>query len=285
MPEFFVGIGAQKCASTWLYQILSDHPEVSLSATKELDFFSHWYNRGYQWYERHWTLTPSVLAFGEVSPSYFCEPGVPERIKSYNPKARILLSLRDPVDRAISNHLHEIRVGHLKGPDLSFEFGLRNNPMYLEQSRYGYHLSRWIRAFPIEQILILFMDDIETDPREVETRVQQFLGIATGHRSAALADRSNVGRLYRFHRINQARKAVRRIVKRLGLDPVWKQAQAAGLQKIYRRLNWRPTTEVMAPVSCETRDRLREQLVDDIRLLESISGRLLENWILGSAKS
>lgn len=285
MPEFFVGIGAQKCASTWLYQILSDHPEVALSATKELDFFSHWYNRGYQWYEQHWTLTPSVLAFGEVSPSYFCETAVPERLKRYNPNARILLSLRDPVDRAVSNHLHEIRLGHLKGPDLSFEFGLRNNPMYLEQSRYGYHLSRWLQSFPAEQILILFMDDIETAPREVETRVQQFLGVDTGHRSAALDRRPNVSHVYRFRRLENVHKGARRIVKKLGLDPLWKQAQSLGLQKVYRRLNRRPTSEVVAPIASDTKDRLREQLVDDIRLLESLSGRSLDNWIDGPARS
>ncbi len=285
MPEFFVGIGAQKCASTWLYQILSDHPEVALSATKELDFFSHWYNRGYQWYEQHWTLMPSVRVFGEVSPSYFCETAVPERLKRYNPNARILLSLRDPVDRAVSNHLHEIRLGHLKGPDLSFEFGLRNNPMYLEQSRYGYHLSRWLQSFPAEQILILFMDDIENDPREVEIRVQQFLGIDTGHRSAALDRRSNVSHVYRFRRLESARKSVRRIVKKLGLDPLWKQSRSLGFQEVYRRLNRRPTSEVVAPIASDTKNRLREQLVDDMRLLESLSGRSLDNWIYGSARS
>lgn len=285
MPEFFVGIGAQKCASTWLYQILSDHPEVALSATKELDFFSHWYNRGYQWYEGHWTLKPSIVAFGEVSPSYFCEPAVPERLKSYNPKARILLSLRDPVDRAVSNHLHEIRLGHLKGPDLSFDFGLRNNPMYLEQSRYGHHLSQWLRSFPPEQVLILFMDDIEIAPRDVETRVQQFLGIDTGHRSTALANRPNVSRVYRFGRLEKVHKGVRHIVKRLGLDPLWKQAQSVGLQNAYRRFNRLPTSEVVAPISIETKSRLRAQLVDDIRLLESLSGRSLENWLHGSVKS
>ena len=75
----FVGIGAQKCASTWIYQILSDHPDVSLSTKKEIDFFSYRYHHGSLWYEKHFPDKPGATATGEVSPSYFHEPAVPSR--------------------------------------------------------------------------------------------------------------------------------------------------------------------------------------------------------------
>src|SRR5512145_3457050 len=79
----YVGIGAQKCASTWLHRMLEAHPQVCVPAVKEVDFFSYRYDRGYQWYERRLTTGSDGTvrtARGEISPSYFCEPSVPERL-------------------------------------------------------------------------------------------------------------------------------------------------------------------------------------------------------------
>ena len=92
--NFVLGIGVQKCASTWLYDILLDHPQVALSEHKEIDFFSYHYGRGYQWYENHFRSESPQHFSGEISPSYFVEGLVPERLKLYAPDAKILVSLR-----------------------------------------------------------------------------------------------------------------------------------------------------------------------------------------------
>src|SRR3954453_17151561 len=160
----YVGIGAQKCASTWLHRILAEHPEIAVPADKEMDFFSYRYDHGNQWYERCFAVEGTARVRGEISPSYFCEPAVPERVARYMPDAKILLSLRDPVERALSNHRHEVREGHLTGSDLSFETGLANNPMYVEQGLYATHLKSWLRHFAQADILVVLMEDIETDP-------------------------------------------------------------------------------------------------------------------------
>src|SRR5450432_1780443 len=67
----YVGIGAQKCASTWLHSILAEHPEVAVPEVKEVDFFSYRYDYGYQWYERCFRSSKPARARGEISPSYF----------------------------------------------------------------------------------------------------------------------------------------------------------------------------------------------------------------------
>ncbi len=108
----FLGIGAQKSATTWLYDILSDHPDVCLSEQKELDFFSHYFDFGYQWYERQFPVHGAECIAGEVSPSYFHSPAVPERVHAYAPDIKLILLLREPVQRAISNHKHEVRIDH-----------------------------------------------------------------------------------------------------------------------------------------------------------------------------
>lgn len=160
----FIGLGAQKCASSWIHRVLGDHPEIFASEPKELDFFSHHYNRGYSWYEHCFEPGAGARARGEISPSYFCDPLAPTRVRDYDPALKLVLALRDPVSRAFSNHLHEIRKGFYHCPDLRFESGLARNPMYVFQSRYGSHLEAWTRAFPLSRILILVQEEIHTDP-------------------------------------------------------------------------------------------------------------------------
>ena len=189
MKPSFVGIGAQKCASTWLYDILADHPSVALGDDKELDFFSNYFDRGYQWYEERLADDATKLT-GEVSPSYFHGVDVPARIFDYDPTMRLILFLRDPIERAMSNHKHEIRIGHLAGDDLSFERGLENNPSYIEQGLYGSHLARWLEFFPRQQIHIVSFDSVITDGAKVAKGIYEFLEIETGHVSVALEKKS-----------------------------------------------------------------------------------------------
>lgn len=280
--DLFIGIGAQKCASTWLYDILRDHPQVVLSRSKELDFFSYHYGRGYQWYRSQFPALSSSTLAGEISPSYFVSKDAPDRVRAFDPQARILVSLRDPVERAISNHRHEVRLGSFTGSDLSFEAGLANNPMYLEQSRYGTHLRRWQQCFPEAQILILLQEDIEADPVSVAKQVYSFLDVDTEHVSSFLHVRSNESHLYRSRFVESTRKGLRNTARSLGMDGVWRAAQRAGLQRLYRQFNRRPPTLAIPPVSEPTRAYLRDLLAEEVRCVEDILGRPLPHWRLGA---
>lgn len=276
--NWFLGIGGQKCASTWLYDILCDHPQVRLSKCKELDFFSYHYERGYQWYERHFKLNSTGYLFGEISPSYLIAADVPQRVHAYMPEAKILVALRDPVERAISNHRHEVRIGSFDGLDLSFEAGLKNNPSYVDQSRYGTHLQRWLKYFAPSALLIVFQEDIIDDPIRVAQQVYRFLEVDPAHVSNALEGRSNESHVYRFDGLERARRAARGVVRLLGVDGLWRAAQTTGMQKLYRRLNRRPPGAKIPPVSVETRRHLRQLLEDEIRVVEEITGRALPHW-------
>jgi hypothetical protein len=274
----FLGIGAQKCASTWLYDILLDHPQLSLSVPKELDFFSYHYDHGFQWYERHFSVRTGTHAIGEISPSYFHEPAVPARVKSYAPGIKILVSLRDPVHRAISNHKHEVRIGHFKGQDLSFEVGLANNPMYIEQGLYATHLSRWLEHFSPNQMLMIFLEDIRADHAGVARRVYEFLGVGPEHRSAGLEKRSNASHIHRFSGLEKLRKALRLTACKAGLEKPWNAARHLGLQRLYNKLNRLPSETVIPPVSEVTIRALRMRFKDEIRRLEQLSDRSLAHW-------
>jgi len=276
--QLFLGIGVQKCATTWLYDILIDHPDLTLSKQKEVDFFSYHFGRGFQWYERQFPPSALDQLIGEISPSYFIDANVPERLHAYAPGVKLLVSLRDPIERAMSNHRHEVRLGNFCGDDLSFTAGLANNPLYVEQSRYGKHLQRWLQHFPASQLLILFQEDIDREPTAVARQVYEFLGIYTDHVSTAVQGRSNESHVYRYRFIERVRKASRNAARTLRVDGLWRAAQHMGLQSLYRRLNRRPPEAQIPRVSAAQRQQLRLLLEDDIGLVEKITGRQLPYW-------
>jgi Sulfotransferase domain len=260
----FLGIGAQKCATTWVYRVLQDHPQVAVSEPKELDFFSAAYDRGRQWYEGHFARGPAKAA-GEISPSYFHDPLAPARAQAYNPDFRIVLMVRDPIARAYSNHLHEVRIGQYRGPDLSFEAGLANNPMYVEQSRYGRHFRNWLAHFPQEHILVLIQEEIESDPVTQARRLYEFLGLDVAHQSAFLFRRANPSSEEKLKGLNAALRRLGGLARRIGAHRIVNLIRRNPLVEGLRSANQRPLDQVIPAMSEATRQALLNLLREDTR--------------------
>lgn len=275
----FIGIGAQKCASTWIYDILSDHPQVALSSLKEVDFFSYKYDHGVQWYEHNFSEQyAGQPVVGEISPSYFHEPAVPERVLRHYPDIKLIVSLRHPVKRAISNHTHEIRTGHLTGEDLTFEKGLANNPTYVDQGMYAKHLQRWLDAFPREQVLVLVFEEVIADRVAAAKKIYDFLGIDQHHQSAFLDSRSNPGYVNRSKGLESFRKKARGFVKSIGLDFLWGLLAKLGLRKLYSGVNKVSSAEAIPSPLESTLANLNAEFSDDIAQLEELLARDLSVW-------
>jgi len=274
----FIGIGAQKCASTWLYEILADHPQALLAESKELDFFSYHYESGYQWYENHFPAQDGAPVRGEISPSYFHCPATPERVYEYNPDVQLILCLRNPVERALSNHKHEVRIGHLQGHDLSFENSLRNNPQYIDQGMYATHLTRWLRHFDRRQMLVILFDDVQSNPEAVARQVYTFLGIDPHHVSSVLNKASNPSYVNRSKFLEHLKNHVRSMVRKLHLGPIWRGIGDLGFRTLYRALNRAPSSSVIPPLEAATREFLDERFAPEIDQLEAILNRDLGCW-------
>lgn len=274
----FIGIGGQKCASSWIYRILEDHPQVAVSEPKELDFFSYYYDRGLQWYERHFSPGPSTRIAGEVSPSYLHHPDAPLRAQAYNPDMRIILALRDPVDRAWSNHLHEVRLGHFTGTDITFEAGLRNNPMYVEQSLYGKHLGRWLSVFGRDRVHVAFQEDIERDPAGEAVRLYRFLGVDETHVAQFLDRRANESYVPRNPGLERITRALGRAGRALGLGALVKAVRYNPLVDRFISRNRQHLREVVPPMREETREKLRAFFAEDERALSALLGIASLPW-------
>ena len=278
MKPTFIGLGAQKAASSWIYSVLKDHPQVCVSDPKELDFFSKFYEFGFQWYEGFFDDCGACVAAGEVSPSYLDSADAPLRAHSYNPDFRIIVSLRDPIERAFSNHLHEIREKRLTGGDTDFEAGLANNPMYIERGRYATHLQRWFDRFDRRQILVLFQEEIVRAPQEHASAIYRHLGLEDGYRTPfaeAQVNRSHVAR-------SQAREAMVRGVgsamRWLGGPHMVERVKQIGPVRKFRMANRVDVRDIVPPMAPETRAWMQKEFAEEVLLLARMLNRDSLPW-------
>jgi hypothetical protein len=196
LPDFLI-LGAQKAGTTALYAYLRWHPQVTGPSFKEVSFFDRHYARGERWYRAHLPIRRSGIV-GEASPSYLFHPLAPERVARMLPRARLIALLRNPVDRAFSHYQHEVALGR---EELSFEDALARedermqgelermlrdpsyfshawwNYTYAARGRYAEQLERWLDAFPREQLLGLFTEELAADTAGTYRRVLDFLGV------------------------------------------------------------------------------------------------------------
>ncbi len=208
-PNYLL-IGAQKAGTTSLHGYLAAHPAVQTASIKEVQYFSKYYARGEPWYLAYFPLaargrltrmrTGVAPAVGEASATYLFDPRAPERVHRFDPAMKLIVALRDPVDRAYSHYQMEHRWGREPLPfeealereeaelaaelervlaDPDSEDGLERS--YVARGRYAEQLERWLEHFPREQLHVVTSDELLDDPAAVMTRVAHFLGIPVWH--------------------------------------------------------------------------------------------------------
>lgn len=207
LPNFLI-IGSMKCGTTSLYHYLIQHPDIYQARYKEIHFFDNNYHEGFKWYRsrfpsfffKYYTIFLRRRSFmsGEASPYYMFHPHVPKRVHHAIPEAKLIIILRNPVDRAYSHYHHWVREGIEM---LSFEDAIKTEPErlagelekmledeYYFSYNFGYYsyLSRgiyvdqvlaWKSLFNWKQVLILNSEKFYADPQKTVSRVFEFLGL------------------------------------------------------------------------------------------------------------
>lgn len=181
VPTFVIA-GTQKAATTWLYECLVEHPNVSLSRTKELHFFcdenkcpkSSW-PKGHDWYFGNFPGTRvGASVIGEASVDYMYYEVSPKRLFDVNPDMKVIFILRDPIDRAYSAYWMRRRArtdypGF--GEFIDAESDLVRRGFYYEQ------IQRYRQYFPDNQLKVMIYEEIDTPPRAFLEEVFSFLEI------------------------------------------------------------------------------------------------------------
>jgi hypothetical protein len=193
MIDFLV-IGAQKAGTTWIDHVLRQHPAIFLPETKEVHFFDKRANfaKGADWYLSHFRRAQPGQILGEATPNYFwncnsdndeADPehafGIPAAVARMFPGIKLVSSLRDPVDRAVSAYFHHIYTGRISPRssilDHAHRFGI------FSMGLYACSLRAWFDHFdPAKNLILIYEEDIKPDAAKQRTAAHLFkhLGVA-----------------------------------------------------------------------------------------------------------
>lgn len=183
LPDFVI-IGAQRAGTTSLFQWLSALPAVEPALRKELHYFDNNYSRGERWYKSNFPLRAPGMLTGESTPYMLFHPLAPERAsRDLEAEVRFIVSLREPVERAVSQYWHERSRGwetepferavalepeRLKGAEEMIRRGQpsvsHQHHSYLARGAYACQLRRWFGAVGRDRVLVLESEKLWTDP-------------------------------------------------------------------------------------------------------------------------
>ena len=207
LPDFLI-IGAARSGTTSLYEYLIQHPCIMPGVGKEIYFFDKKFDQGVNWYKSFFptTMAKSKLEkkqrtkclTGEATPRYLHYPHAPKRVFNLVPNVKLIVLLRNPIDRSYSHYQMEVDSGH---EELSFEDAIDQEKQkivhdmkkmekdenfysvnfyrksYLDRGIYADQLKRWFEFFPKEQFLIIQSEDLYSNTPKVYEKVLKFLDL------------------------------------------------------------------------------------------------------------
>ncbi|QDT67216.1 Sulfotransferase domain protein [Planctomycetes bacterium MalM25] len=300
-PNFFIA-GAAKCGTTSLHAYLRQHPEVFMSTPKEPRFFdtdlpaaARFCVRDPEAYHRLFDEAEGKRVIGEASPSYLVSRLAAERIHEYAPEAKVLISLRNPIDFMFS--LHRQFVGSCNEDLHRFEDALEAEPdraageripdaahypgqlLYRHNARFAEQVERFYDRFGQQQVKVVLMEDLGKDPVRVFGEVLRFLGLPESDGvdlSARNAGETKRLRNFRVRALMKKHAWLDRCIRSL---PVSVGTAISDLMVRFSGEQVDARTK-MAP---ETRRRLTEEFVPEIDRLSKLIGRDLDSWKEGNA--
>jgi hypothetical protein len=266
----FMIVGAQKCGTTTLTQVLRTHPSVVCSYGKETNFFStcrDW-RAELPRYERMFPRQEGALHF-EASPTYTFYPyrnlELWDDLHEFNPRLKILYLVRNPIERVTSAYMHMYERGYT---DHTFETALVEIPQLLGVTRYATQIKPFLERFGEDQVRILFFEDLLHHRRALLADLARFLGLDPDGFGdvAALHANPSIGGNKRHHRYDRPPlllRAVRRIA-----PPLWRVIT----DNSRRTFTARPT------LSLRHQRVVHRMLRGEIDELEILTGRDLRHW-------
>lgn len=297
-PDFFI-VGAPKCGTTALAHYLAEHPQIFVSEPKEPNYFARHLSVGRAWkdpetyhtsLQRYLELfegaTHEHLAVGEASTRYLRSPQALRDIRTFQPDARIIVQVRNPLELAQSWHSQKLWEGQETEQDFIKAWGLqeerkqgRSLPrgltasdalFYQHVASLGSQLESVLELFHRERVHVVFFDDMKRETRRTYEQVLAFLGVPCDGRNEFPV--LNVGKRSRWPWLAE------RVRQRPGwTEPLVRGLRTAGLAGAFRRASAvRDEREALPP---DFQRELLDVFGPEIRKLERITGRDLRRWL------
>lgn len=191
IPQFLI-IGTQKGGTSSLFYYLKYHPQIKRPIKKEIHYYNIYFEKGIKWYIAHFPLKSDQYITGEASPDYMFHPLSAKRIQQLNPDIKLIVLLRNPIERAYSAYQMNKRMGidqretfedavHYelqRSKEIADDYNYdKHNFFYLERGKYDAQLSILKDYFSIEQLLLIDSQQFFKNTETQLLRVYNFLGI------------------------------------------------------------------------------------------------------------
>ena len=199
LPDFII-IGGAKCGTTSLFSYILNHPQVNSPTLKEISFFEHVSKTNKNWYRSHFPLKKSGIITGEATPAYLVHPFAPERISNFIPNVKLIILLRNPIDRAYSAFNYMVNLGAQITDDFEYVIEqelkrikiLEESPIneineknfdytltfsYLRHGIYVNYIKNWLKFFPKNQIHIIHTQELNKNTDKILSDVFTFLNL------------------------------------------------------------------------------------------------------------
>ncbi|MGF1544239.1 MAG: sulfotransferase [Parvularculaceae bacterium] len=268
-PPHFIVIGAIKAATTWTAHKLNENPALSLPGP-EPHFFSVEWERGFTYYDSLFADAPRDAIVGEKSADYLSHERAAERIAATVPDAKLIVQLRNPVERAYSDYRMLYRRGTVReAPDAYFAGSDAYGARFLEGGLYATHLKRFLDRFPREQLLVVPYEDVSARPEATLRAISAHIGVEPHVPQENLTKPANDGAA-----------AVLPLPMRTALRP---------FKDAVRGLRGNPAFEAVRgvfarpvrypPLTQSARERLTDFYREDVEALGRLLGRDLSGWL------
>lgn len=276
-PDFLLA-GFQKCATTWLHVCLREHPQLFIPEKHMLHFFDIHYDKGLEWYGRLFDEARESQIVGDTTVTYARDPRALERIVQHNPHAKIILSVRNPVDRAFSHYWHEKKKRKIT---FRFEELFDNYDLFddwVRPGRYYERIQDVFQYFHPKRVLILLCDDFPTAPEAVFRRLFEFLDVLPEFVPPSIKVRHNAachkpqGYTAQFTKICAKGSATLPFFSRLIRTTLYRLLQRTGTA-------FREEREYKMGITPDMRQELVRMFTPDVQQLAHFLGRDLNHWL------
>ena len=282
----FIGIGAGKAGTTWVSECLTEHPQICLSRPKELNFFCRktiWkdsvsnHDRGRSWFESKFQHWQNGQLRGEFSPTYMIDPDSPALIHHHNAQAKLIICLRNPVDRLYSLY-YQLRKEYVVPG--TFEEFLESSKDIIESSYYNTQLQRFMAYFSLSAMHFILFEDIRNNPADVMSGLYRFLQVDESFIASKLNAKVNERKEPRSNLIrNMISETKSFLNSNATLKKVKHVLASAGIESLTNKileLNLR--NGVFPEINQETKKRLTDIYAPDIQELSKVLNRDLSLW-------
>ncbi len=189
LPTYIIA-GAMRSGTTALNSYLRQHPEVGVSSDKETHFFDRNFDNGLDWYRSLFPEEGKFRAIGEATPNYMFSPMALDRIKETLPDVKLVVMLRNPIDRAYSHYWHDRARGKIEGEfeeNVARELDNADQALsYIARGRYRAQIENILKRFPSTALHVEVFEDILDRPDDLYSSVCRFIGVDDSFRPESL---------------------------------------------------------------------------------------------------